>query len=261
MRRTRPSALRRGGRISIAAGGGGRSSPSSGRAPGRIAAAWTAQPIASRTSPSSSSASRRLIPLRARNERKCSRTRRARVTPPVRSTRGGDRRGFTSTSALSAIASRSPASIRSRRSPLFARWVMSVFRMTGHLPESGAGSPTASVRKAASSTERPNRSTSWRRKFPVPCAQRELSRQAGSPAARISRTAKPRLPMVTTVAGSLPWRKRKPRRSACFVGIRSRATWRPSRPVATAPETESQHQPRRRPGSRAAGSFPCSTRA
>ena len=30
--------------------------------------------------------------------------------------------------------------------------------------------------RAASSTPRPKRSTSWRRKFPVPCAQREFSR-------------------------------------------------------------------------------------
>ncbi len=37
----------------------------------------------------------------------------ARATPPARNTRGGDRRGFTSTSALSAIASSRPARIRS----------------------------------------------------------------------------------------------------------------------------------------------------
>ena len=52
---------------------------------------------------------------------------------------------------------------------------MSVLRMTGQRPESGAAVAPAAI-TSASSGPRPKRSTSWRRKLPVPCEQRGFSR-------------------------------------------------------------------------------------
>ncbi len=258
IRRTRPRAAESGASRSNWARSAGRTSRARGPAPACSRAASTAHPTASRTSARSGSASTSSIPFLARKRRKCSRTRRARLTPPVRRTRRGERRGFTRTWALSAIASSRPARIRSRRSPLFARWVMSVFRMTGQRPESGAASGTASASAAASSTDNPNRSTSWRRKFPVPWAQRAFSRH-DAPPSRASSTATPRLPMLTTVSGSSPYRKRSPRSIACFIGIRRSAICRERRPVVTAEETESQSHSWSSSTSRAPGSLPCAT--
>ena len=55
--------------------------------------------------------------------------------------------------------------MRSFPSPLLARWVMSVLRITGQRPERGAGFSTVAAIAAASSTPRSKRSTSWRRKL------------------------------------------------------------------------------------------------
>jgi hypothetical protein len=80
--------------------------------------------------------------------------------------------------------------------------------MTGQRPESGAGSATPSHSALASSMDMSKRSTSWRRKLPVPCEQREFSRKTSIPPGLISSTVKPWLPMDTTVAAPSPSRKR-----------------------------------------------------
>ena len=63
--------------------------------------------------------------------------------------------------------------------------------ITGQRPDNGAGSGTAAQSALASSTVREKRSTSWRRKSPVPWEQREFSRNTSVPLFRTSSTEKP----------------------------------------------------------------------
>ena len=68
---------------------------------------------------------------------------------------------------------------------------MSVLRMTGQRPDSAAGFATSVHRSLACSTVSSNRSTSWRKKLPVPWEQREFSRYTCCPPLRSSSTEKP----------------------------------------------------------------------
>ena len=130
---------------------------------------------------------------------------------------------------------------------------MSLLRITGQRPESGAAPSTAAASSLASSIVSEKRSTSWRRKLPVPCEQRLFSRKTSRPLARSSSTEKPWLPMETTVAGSGPARKRQARAWACWTGTRGRRICRLRRPHTAAAASVSQshvaQQPeQRRPG-------------
>ena len=123
---------------------------------------------------------------------------------PASTTDAGLRLGLSNTWTFSQTASKRPARMRALSSPLLARWVMSVFKMTGQRPESGAALGTAVQSSEACSMVRLKRSTSWRRKLPVPCEQREFSRNTSAPFGRSSSTEKPWAPMETTVVGESP---------------------------------------------------------
>ncbi len=155
-------------------------------------------PALRRNSASSPSSGISVMPsFRERTRGRCSGSRRERLTPPIRQTSGGLMPGLISTRTFSQTASNSPARMRARSSPLLARCVMSVLRMTGQRPESGAGFSTSAHSSLASSMSSENRSTSWRRKLPVPWEQRLFSRKTSRPLARSSSTEKPWLPMET----------------------------------------------------------------
>jgi len=138
---------------------------------------------------------------------KVRRTRGQRLTPPTSTTRLGLMPGLTNSNTFSQTASKSPARIRRRSSPLLARCVMSVLRITGQRPDKAAGCVSSAQSCPASATDREKRSTSCLRKLPVPCEQRLFSRKVLSPS-RNSKTEKPWLPMFTTVAGPPPKRNR-----------------------------------------------------
>ena len=161
------------------------------------------------------------------------------------------------------MASSSPARMRSRPSPLLARWVMSVLRMTGQRPESGAGSatPAASAGRlldgrgrsappaGAGSCRSPGSSGSSRGRPP-------------RPPSRSSSTEKPWLPMETTVAGAVAAAGSGSRRPA--PAWRGPAAARPGGRAGRSPPRRprsSQSQPARSAASARPGSFWCSTAA
>ena len=157
---------------------GGESSSARARGPA-CSAASSAQPTASRTE-------RRLrcrrrassIPCRSRKRAEVlANAARTRATPPARNTRGG--RAPRLHEHLDVLADRVEESREDAVLPLaLVREVRHVGleddrAAAGERRGLGDRRPRA---RAASSTLRPNRSTSWRRKLPVPCAQRQFSR-------------------------------------------------------------------------------------
>ena len=119
---------------------------------------------------------------------------------------------------------------------------MSVFRMTGQRPDSGAASVTVAASAAAASTVRSKRSTSWRRKLPVPCEQRRvLAEHLDAAVAQLEH--REAVAADGDDGGRCAAVQEAVARGLGLLGRHAQEdTWRPRRPVTAAPSTLGQPQ-------------------